>query len=61
MKQSNQHHGFSSRLLALTCLLGSMASFPSFAYTLVDLGADVAPKDINNNINNIWNFLVDAR
>ena len=48
MKQSNQHHGFSSRLLALTCLLGSMASFPSFAYTLVDLGPDVAPKDINN-------------
>lgn len=32
----------------LTCLLGSIASFPSLAYELVDLGADVAPKDINN-------------
>lgn len=49
MKQSNQHHGLGSRLLALTCLFGSIASFPSFAYTLIDLGADVAPKDINNN------------
>lgn len=48
MKQFNQQPHFSSRLLALTCLLGSVASLPAFAYTLVDLGANVAPKDINN-------------
>jgi probable HAF family extracellular repeat protein len=46
--KTSQHNGISRSLLALTCLLGSIASSPSFAYTLIDLGADVAPKDINN-------------
>jgi len=47
-KQTNQHSVTGRSLLALTCLLGSITSFPSLAYELVDLGADVAPKDINN-------------
>lgn len=46
--KSSQHTGISRSLLALACLLGSIASSPSFAYTFIDLGADVAPKDINN-------------
>jgi len=49
MKQPNHQSSIGRRLLALACLLGSIASLPAFAaYTLVDLGADVAPKDINN-------------
>ncbi len=42
------HRGISKWLLTLTCLLGSITSLPAFAYELIDLGADVAPKDINN-------------
>ena len=50
MKQSDQRSGTGRRLLALTCLLGTIAGAPAFAaYTLVDLGANVAPKDINND------------
>ena len=47
--QRNQYSGIGRSLLMLTGLLGAIASFPSLAYTLVDLGADVAPKDINNS------------
>ena len=36
-------------LMLLACLLVSLGSFPVFAYTLVDLGVDVAPKDINKD------------
>ncbi len=50
MKQSDQRSGTGRRLLALTCLLGTIAGAPAFAaYTLVDLGPNVAPKDINND------------
>jgi hypothetical protein len=50
MKQSDQRSGTGRRLLALTCLLGTIAGAPAFAaYTLVDLGSNVAPKDINND------------
>ena len=50
MKQSDQKSGSGRRLLALTCLLGAIAGAPAFAaYTLVDLGVNVAPKDINNH------------
>ena len=48
-KQSNQYSGTRRSLLALTCLLATIAGSPSLAYELVDLGADVAPKDINNS------------
>jgi len=47
-KHSNRYNNLGSSLLALTCLLGSLASFPLFAYELVDLGADTEPQDINN-------------
>ena len=53
-KPSNQKNGVNRSLLMLpslmmlVCLVGSLGSFPAFAYTLVDLGVDVAPKDINN-------------
>ena len=50
MEQSDQQSGTGRRLLALICLLGTIAGAPAFAaYTLVDLGANVAPKDINND------------
>ena len=50
MKQSDQKSDTGRRLLALTCLLGTIAGAPAFAaYTLVDLGPNVAPKDINND------------
>jgi len=50
MKKSDKRIGTGKHLLAMTFLLGSIASAPAFAaYGLVDLGANVAPKDINND------------
>ena len=50
MKKSDKRTGTCKHLLAMTFLLWSIASAPTFAaYGLVDLGANVAPKDINND------------
>lgn len=51
MKKIQKNHPFklnSIKSLALTIILGTTVSLPANAYTLIDLGPNVAPKAISN-------------
>lgn len=47
-RQSKKHKITRRSVFALACLVSLIVSVPSSAYTLIDLGVDVAPKDVNN-------------